>query len=150
MTLAEASLNTCSLMTTQQDLMTALESGPQQVITDSWLDSGSGTACKAIVMPVGLAAFICLSQAAVLACICHQERSIDRVYTIVYLPVTFTLVGLVARFPRILWTAKIRIWTAYSFFTLANAAVPLVRKPDGPHCLLIIPCWNSACGSQHH
>eukprot|EP00775_Hariotina_reticulata_P012656 gene12656-12783_t len=56
----------------------------------------------------------------------NAERSIDRVYTIVYLPLTFTLVGLVARFPRILWTAKIRIWTAYSFFTLANAAVPLV------------------------
>jgi hypothetical protein len=62
----------------------------------------------------------------VLVLVFYQERSIDRIYTIVYLPLTFTLVGLVARFPSILWTPKIRIWTAYSLFTLANAAVPLV------------------------
>lgn len=68
-------------------------------------------------------------------CVCLldvQDRSVDRVFTIVYLPLTFTLVGLVARFPRILWSSKLRIWTAYGLFTLANAAVPVVSAQAGP------------------
>jgi hypothetical protein len=55
-----------------------------------------------------------------------QGRSIDRVFTCVYLPITFSLIGLVARFPCILWNGRTRILTGYTLFTLCTAVIPLV------------------------
>jgi hypothetical protein len=57
---------------------------------------------------------------------CMQGRCIDRVITCVYLPITLSLIGLVTRFPRILWNGRTRILTGYTLFTLCTAVVPLV------------------------
>jgi hypothetical protein len=59
-------------------------------------------------------------------CTCLQDRSIDRVFTCVYLPITLSLVGLVSRFPRILWNSRTRILSGYSLFTLCTAVIPVV------------------------
>ncbi|WIA31296.1 hypothetical protein OEZ86_002198 [Tetradesmus obliquus] len=53
-------------------------------------------------------------------------RSIDRVFTIVYLPITLSLVGLVSRCPGLLGGSRSRMLTGYSMFTLCSAAIPVI------------------------
>jgi hypothetical protein len=55
-----------------------------------------------------------------------QGRSIDRVFTVAYLPITLVLIGLVSRWPHLFGSPSTRITTGYCLFTASCAAVPLV------------------------
>lgn len=55
-----------------------------------------------------------------------QGRNIERVFTMVLPPVTFAVIGLVSRFPTILWSRRVRILVGYSLMMLALGAMPLV------------------------
>jgi hypothetical protein len=55
-----------------------------------------------------------------------QGRNIERVFTMVLPPVTFAVIGLVSRFPNILWSRRVRILVGYGLMMLALGAMPLV------------------------
>lgn len=55
-----------------------------------------------------------------------QGHNIERVFTVIIQPISFFIIGLVSRFPNILWSRRVRILVGYGLMMLALGVMPLV------------------------